>query len=378
MRWPSVSTDLWMPEINTFWSLLWNPLFPYSLALTLLAMFWVDRASRDGRNSDFWLAGLAAGVLALIHPYSQPVLLVWAGAVILARLRFKGLGGLARFLAALSPFLIYLVLVSKLHPIISRHSVAGQMTSPPLLAYALGFGLPLLLVVAGFAVDAIGMLRKHWPWLLWFCVAIGFSYFPCWFQRKLAFGSHVPLCVLAAISADRVLSRIPALAARRWTAFAAALLSLPLLFMTTVHYFADQRRTVRANNEGAYYLSEDLMNGFAFLRQHSKPDDVVFSTTATGRFLPAFSGNTVLWGHWAMSVDLQERQKWFMGLLDPASKWDDPKRGDQFWGTDIRYMFADGDLKLALEREPWVWSAMLGTADTVFTNRSVIVYRRRD
>ena len=82
---PNLSTDLWMPEVSTYWSLLWNPLFPWSLALMLLAIFWLDRGTRDERPRDLWRAGLTAGVLTLIHPYSQPLLLAFAVVVIAVR-----------------------------------------------------------------------------------------------------------------------------------------------------------------------------------------------------------------------------------------------------------------------------------------------------
>ena len=42
---PTKPADLWLVDSNTFWSLLWNPLFPYSLAMMLLVMYWLDRGT---------------------------------------------------------------------------------------------------------------------------------------------------------------------------------------------------------------------------------------------------------------------------------------------------------------------------------------------
>jgi hypothetical protein len=58
-----VPADLWMPEMSTYWSFLWNALFPYSLTLIVLIIYWLDRGTRDARKKDFWLSGVAAGVL---------------------------------------------------------------------------------------------------------------------------------------------------------------------------------------------------------------------------------------------------------------------------------------------------------------------------
>lgn len=86
-RLPFQSADLWVPELTTYWSLLWNPLFPYSLLLMLWVIYQIDRGSRFKRKRDMWLAGLTAGLLALVHPYSQPVLLALAVIVITVRVR---------------------------------------------------------------------------------------------------------------------------------------------------------------------------------------------------------------------------------------------------------------------------------------------------
>src|SRR5208282_1376621 len=90
-------TDLWMPEVNTYWSLLWNPLFPYSLTLIVLIIYWLDRGTRDAHKIDFWLGGFATGVLALIHPYALPIVFAYAVIITLARRGPHALGLLFRF-----------------------------------------------------------------------------------------------------------------------------------------------------------------------------------------------------------------------------------------------------------------------------------------
>ncbi|MDE2510706.1 MAG: hypothetical protein KGL74_06250 [Elusimicrobia bacterium] len=73
-------------DSNTFWCLLWNPLFPYSLALML--------------------CGLSVGTLALIHPY--PV----------------------AYAAAIAAF----------HPLLKLHNAMGAMSGPSLAGILVGFG----------------------------------------------------------------------------------------------------------------------------------------------------------------------------------------------------------------------------------------------
>ncbi|HEY2987817.1 MAG TPA: hypothetical protein VGL11_08825, partial [Candidatus Binatia bacterium] len=134
------SADLWMPDINTFWSLTWNPLFVYSLMLLLLSVYLLDRGTEEADARSMWLAGLAAGFLTLIHPYHVPLLFTLAASVAIVRLRRRAPGLLARFYGAALPFVSVVFIISKLHPLASQHSASGEMASPYLTAQTLGFG----------------------------------------------------------------------------------------------------------------------------------------------------------------------------------------------------------------------------------------------
>ena len=368
-----VPVDLWLVDANTYWSLLWNPLFPYSLTLLLLVIYWADRGTRDARKSDLWLSGVASGALTLIHPYSQPVLFAFALLATVVRRRAKALGYLGRYLAALLPFVLYVALVSELHPLASRHRSLGEMRSPSVAAYALGFGIPLLLAAAGLAVGRGPVLRRYWQVVVWFVLSLALSYLPIWFQRKLIFGAHVPLCILAAISFALLLSKATGARLRPWAAAGAAVILLPLLTSTSVYLLASQRTQVRDNADGSYFISDEMMQGLEFLRATSRQDDIVLATPATSRLIPAFSGNTVVWGHWAQAVDREERLQWLADLWNR----DGPRRAHDFWGAGIRYIFADGGFKRVLEQSPEGWQSILREAEKVFENGSVVIYERR-
>ena len=371
--------DLWLVDMDTFFSLLWNPLFPYSLTLTLLAIYWLDRGTRDARKADFWLSGLATGILALVHPYSQPLLFAFAVVIAVWRRRADALAYLWRHFLVLLPFLLYVVWALAFHPLVSRHSAAaaGGMKSPPLVAYLLGFGFPLLLAAAGLAMGRGQLLKHYWHVILWFVLSMAFAYLPVWFQRKLIFGAHVPLCIVAGIASGWFLAGFSNARARKEVLIAAVVIFLPLLASTPIYLLASQNALVRRNANGAYFVNNDVMAGMKFLRERSKPDEVVFAAPATSRLIPAFAGNTVVWGHWAMSVDIKERKKWLGSLFNEHANWDDARRGREFWGPGIQYLFADADLKQSLEQKPEAWRVILNEADKVFANNSVVIYQRR-
>jgi hypothetical protein len=374
----AISADLWVVDSNTYWSLLWNPLFPYSLALMLLAIHSLDRGTRDGRRSDLWRSGLATGLQILIHPYSQPLLFALTLVLTVLRRRAEAAGYLCRYALAVLPFALYVDSVAIFHPLLSRHSTSGAMVSPALPACLLGFGLPLLLSVAGLAAGWRRLVVDRPAVPLWFVLSLVLSYVPFWFQRKLIFGAHVPLCIMAGMAPDLILARLPRVETRRWIRGAALAILLPSIAVTPFYLLVSEFREAMANENGSYFISEELMDGLRFLKEKSEPSSVVFATPSTSRLIPAFSGNTVVWGHWAMSVDRKERDAWFAELFKQGSDWNDEKRAREFWGARIDYIFADPRLNGWIEQNPSAWRVILAHADRVFANASVVIYRHRD
>jgi len=366
-------TDLWMPEVSTFFALLWNPLFPFSLTLMLLTIYWLDRGMRDERAGDFWFSGLATGVMILIHPYALPLIFTLAIGVTIVRKRRQSIGYLFRYVLATLPFAIYVFLLARLNPLVARHSIVGVMRSPPLMMYLYGFGVPILLAVGGLIVGRWTLITRYWHIIVWFFLSLAFAYLPFWFQRKLVFGAHIPLCILAAVGFDALLAKCER-TRRRWILIGTAIILLPLVAATPVYLIVSQRAKVQANADGAYFLSDDIVEGLNFLQRASKPNEVVFASPETSRLIPAISGNTTVWGHWAMSVDRKDRDKWLENLFANVS---DENRSREFWSNDIRFIFADGALKQWLERSPFGWGAILRDARKVFENRSVVIYEQQ-
>ena len=176
------------------------------------------------------------------------------------------------------------------------------------------------------------LLKRYWTIILWFLLSVACAYLPVWFQRKLIFGAQIPLCIVAGIGFDLLLARFSNTRARQEAMIAAVVILLPLLASTPMYLLASQSTQVRENADGVYFVSPEMMAGLKFLKNKSKPDEVVFATLATSRLIPAYAGNTVLWGHWAMSVDIKERKKWVEKLFDEHANWDDARRGPEFWG----------------------------------------------
>src|SRR5205085_9798690 len=307
---PLSPADLSVREITTYWSLLWNPLFPFSLTLMLLSIYWLDRGTHESRSSDIWRAGFASALLALIHPYFLPFLFAFAILVTIVRQQARGVGYLCRYFAAALPFAIYESLLSVINPIAARHSGLGEMKSPPLVAYGLGFGLPLLMFTIGLIAERGRFAKRYWQIALWFFLCVALAYLPVWFQRKLVFGAQIPLSIIGGFTFAWILVRCLSNATRRLLLIVSVIILVPLLSATPIHLLIQQDNEVKDNMDEAYFVKNELIDGLKVLKSVSSPNDVVFAEPATSRLIPAFSGNTTIWGHWAMSVDYENRRRW--------------------------------------------------------------------
>jgi hypothetical protein len=127
--------------------------------------------------------------------------------------------------------------------------------------------------------------------------------------------------------------------------------------------------------ENGSFIRRDLKEGVRFLARNSKPEDLVFADFITSRYIAAYAGNTVVWGHWAMSVDFEQRQEWATKIFNPNSGWDDAKRVREFYGSGTRFIFLDEQLELRLEEHPATMQLILGKSEKVFENGAVAIYR---
>lgn len=371
---PMGPPDLVTVDWNTFWCLLWNPLFPYSLALILLAIYLMDKAATENSPKLAWMCGLAVGALTLIHPY--PVLPLAPLLILIAvvRRRENALALLSRVACAAGPCVAYVVGVYFFHPLLRQHSALGEMRSPSVLNYFVGFGLPLILAILGLSFRMGKIYRQAWPFVLWAGLDLILSRFPVWFQGKLIFGAHLPICILAAISFDSFRSAIRGQTAKKLFLAGGALL-LPLASYSQVVVFRNAVSEMRENADSDYFMSSDKMAGFEYLKEHSHPDDLVFAGIVTSAMIAAYSGNTVLWGHWAQAVDYDQRLAWYHGIFDASSGLTDQERSDQFWAAGIRYLFAEGPMRRGLAGNIPRWLA--ADVKKVFENGEITVYMRR-
>jgi len=381
--------DLDLVDLNTYWSLLWNPLFPYSLALITATILLVLRGTElaqgrppsDGVPRCWWLAGLCLAGLLLVHPYQTPLLAAFIAIVTVRSLGRRAWRAWVPIAATAALPMVYVVWQSSAHPLLAAHAERGLMKSPTPAALLIGCGLPLIYAtlalahrgparrrqVAGptAACDpGAGTMRRGpesdsrcsrgghgvtgaaiWPLALWMALGLAFAYLPVWFQRKFLFGVHVPICVLAAIGLHATCRDVRLI-----------ILAVALTIPTTLHVVATQLETCRLPSaREVYYLSDEIRDVLDALRERTRASDVVLSSYPVSRVIPAYAGNTVIWGHWAQSVDLEEQSARMRRTLDPKSALEPHERARLFWQQGAAWAVIDPQLEGRLARMDTVW-----------------------
>ena len=307
-----------MPEAITFLSLLLSPLFSLSVFLMIVTLAFGAYAMARGSARAAVPAGLAALFLGNIHSYDLVPVGATLGAYgiyLLARRRLTARGVLLAATIAIiaAPSVLYQLWLLRAGELTLVVKMAGEpVSSPPPLFMALGFGLPLALAAAGlaraFRRDGSDVARLLAIWLV-----LGFAllYLPSPFQRKLAQGLYVPICLLAALG----LSPLWSARDKRGRA-AAAVLLIALVLPSNLMFVARGIRDLRTNN-AAYltngmpplYLRPDQHEALMQLDRSASMEDLLLCNSFLGSYAPSVAGVRVYLGHWDETLDFAEKQR---------------------------------------------------------------------
>jgi hypothetical protein len=322
--WADRATDLWMAEANEFGAMA-TSFFTLPLALTFMlltflhALLYVD----TGRTAEAVWSGLDALALATTHQYDMVtvygVLAVFA--VIAGR---RGLVALGVVAAISLPFCLYSFAVVRLDPVFSLHTQA-ELESPTMAAYVAGWGLPLVLAAVALAVPAVRQRGRDVAFLAtWLVVNAGLLAAPIGFERKLMWGIHVPMCLLAAMLVVTGLRRLAA-AVRPRAAWAIVLVgALAVTAASAVGNVVLYRSLFERNAEHELgdYLPEEYLDAFRWLDDHGEPGDVVLASLAIAPMIPGRTGCVVFAGHWAQTVDVAGKSEFISALFGPPGSLD--------------------------------------------------------
>lgn len=326
-----------MPEAFTFSSAFIFPLYIASVALLALVYLLVLRAQQTAQRKYALGAAVAALLLTNIHTYDaiplNITLLLWASYSLWQQKKsdrstpMAWLAPLAAILGTLPP-LLYQVIVF-------RNSIEFQLkaqtpTPPPGIVEMLLSFAPLVLLAIPGVLQSWRQPRTRLM-LLWIVVTFAVIYAPVSFGRKMIEGVHLPLCFLAASGIVVLAARVPAGLIRRVAVAAMAVLCC-LSTVQFINWCVQDAHAIEAR-VGKLMPPLYLRSGDAgALRHLARPEysdrRAVLSLNLLGNYVPGATGKFVYAGHWAETLNFQEKKlpqvlRFFSATMPPseAVRW---------------------------------------------------------
>jgi len=340
--WIERAIDLWMPEANVFQSAVTSFFtLPIALGLMLWSMIWALRYLESGRLREALIGGGFALALVTVHQYDVVTLFAVLGVWTLLAERKRWPGML--LLAAIPlPYVAYSVVLMLRDPVLSQ--VSWTMPVPTVKAHLLGWGLPLLGALAALSMPRVRRDYRNVRLLAaWLVVNVALLFLPIEFRRKLIWGLYVPICLLAtmgAVAAGRsLLGGLRPRPRRLALGAAAAALVVFSAWGSATFYVGlfERNRQFRIGD----YLPDSYLEALAWLDDNARDGEVVLATPGIAALVPGRTGNAVFWGHWAQTIDADEKQRFLLSIFSDATvDSNDVLRVLQ--RNRVRYIVADG------------------------------------
>jgi hypothetical protein len=321
----ALSADLRIPEAITFYSLVVNPHFPLAMALLLLTLLGILTPSERGFGSGKRIALLILAPLALvaIQPFVVMTLAALLGGYLgwrwlrERRLPWPEAGRAALALAATTPVVLYDYWLLNTNPVMKAWTAQNLTPSPPPWDFALGYGLVLALAAVGARQALQRGERSAVLLVVWVLATALLLYAPFALQRRLSFGLHVPLAILAGWGVYRVVP--PRLRRRRrWASALVGATMLTNVVLIVILFAGAAQRDVQV------YLERDERAALDWLRANVPAEAVVLAGPESGLFIPAQAGQRVVYGHPFETVNAAARkaqvEDYFAGRMDATEQ----------------------------------------------------------
>lgn len=331
----TLSTDLWVAESLTFFSILAQPHYPLAAALLMFALMWVQdafEANEQGASRKAWTAYVKAAVIGLLLSTVHPFLVITLGCVaglfllrqiaqnfvgmaaktspFMAKLRWRDWAGLVLIGLLSLPMPIYVFIATNSHPVYAGWAGQNQTLSPLPFYYMLGYGFLFgLALVGGWWAERHSPLptRRRWQLLTTWAITVAILlYLPVSFQRRFVEGLHLPI-VLLATAGFFYLTRNwrPKKQARRAYQFV-ILTSISTLLVLGI-FVANIFGRTEPNSVHPLYLYGEEVTALNWLRANTALTDTVIASPLLGNYIPAYAGNRTYYGHELETIRRDEK-----------------------------------------------------------------------
>ncbi len=372
--------EFWVLEAYTFQSMMNYPHFPLSTALMVLAFDDLYRlGARKAPRYVLARLGLVAFLMSWVHPR---LILTIFGSVGFAGLWGyairkwplpRWIPGLVVLLVAGLPPGLAIIYSYRGDPVWEQWANIATLAQHPYYHLA-GFGLLWPLAIYG----AWKGMASGKPWAVyvvsWFLVGAALPYFPTDSQRRLLQGFNIPLAILAGYGVwQHLLPRLRGISrSGARIAYAVGVLISSFLMLSTFDYLKYETQLV-LRGEYPWFYGKPRADAMAWLNTHTRREDVILSSLLSGIFIPSMAGNRVVIGHWAETMEHDQKAREVTEFFDASTT---PARREKIVARhDVRYVFL-GPYETALgsyspAQEPEKWSAVWNEGPTtIFARRN--------
>ncbi len=360
------SSDLWIPESNTFLSLSDSPHFIFSQTLMILifaSFLWLLKTN-DKRL--LFLGGLSSALLAFEHPFDLPIIaltfILFIATFLLSENRVPKKYLLTSFILlipSLFGIINYYFLLNA--PAISSWSNQNVMLSPDILNYIVGLGILIPLAFLGL----IHLLKSNnqdikefgsFLLLSWILATAILLYAPVVFQRRFIEGIHIPLSLLAAFgiiflsetfedfiklyqskSKHKAKTQFPGV-----FRYMIAFIIIVILSLTNVKSIISDLQIFSKDkaDDYYYYILPQETEAFSWIEKNMPEDKIILSSWFYGNLIPGFTGHKVYLGHKVQTIDFEKKNSFMYSFFKDLS---DKERLQFLKEQKIDYLFFGKD-----------------------------------
>jgi hypothetical protein len=332
------SVDLNMPEAIAFRSIFAQVHFATGVVLVGFAMKFIFDALVECAPLRAAISGVLVSLLAVVHPY---MVVVVCAVVLVAAIVWPWLGdrknwigdyssslrAAAGFGIAALPGATYLLYLRRSNNVMQEWLRVTDTLSPAPWEYLLGFGIVAALAIGGFALIWKGRGPYGRLLLIWCVVQAALLYVPLTIQRRLVEGLQLPLAIAAAVAVFAITRR----AFRHFKAvrYRNAVLVGVIVFasITNLGFVVGQIVDRGPRPDDAWrYLPADLNEALDWLRSNAASDSILFTSYVTGNVAPSRTGLRVFFGHYAQTIQSDQKGEQVTAFYSNAMSEDAMRR----------------------------------------------------
>lgn len=315
-KWFPASIDLWVPEGNTFFSLLEAPHFISTQIFLMLSIYLFMKYKENNKKKYFYTSSFFAAGSILEYPYLVPLIFSFSAILILFFSHSKSL--LIKLCNILQYFFLPIISFLIIYRVFSLSQSAqfwhsqNILPTPSIENLLYGYGILIPFALIGFLISDLNR-KGNLSLLLWIVLTLILIYIPFSFQRRLLEGLHIPIAILASFGFFYLFKKIQ-------SKFFKSIFALGLIIILPATNIYNLFKIINSyqkdtQNNYIHYLDKDEMAGMEWVAANSKVNEVILANQFYSNIIPGVTGRFVYHGHRFLTYKPELKLQLFNGFM---------------------------------------------------------------